>query len=129
MENQNNPSHPQREAIDRLADAFEAAFQASKPLDIERIVADHPDLRPFLLKELISLEVELRRNVGEQFSVDEYRNRFPQDSLIVDDVFFTTALHDNSTPANDLFTNATLDEHAAPEKMGRYVIRPRSIKS
>ena len=82
-----------------------------------------------LLKELISLEVELRRNVGEQFSVDEYRNRFPQDSLIVDDVFFTTALHDNSTPANDLFTNATLDEHAAPEKMGRYVIRPRSIKS
>ena len=86
MENQAVPSLPHRESIDRLADAFEAAFRAGQPLEIEHLVADNPDLRPYLLKELISLEVELRRSAGAQTSMEEYRSRFPQDAILVDDV-------------------------------------------
>ena len=64
MEIQEVPSLPQRETIDRLADEFEAAFRAGQPMSIERVIADHPDLRPYLLMELIPLEIELRQSLG-----------------------------------------------------------------
>ena len=121
MENQEVPSLRQRETIDRLADAFEAAFRAGQPLEIERLVADNPDLRPYLLKELISLEIELRRSVGSQTSVEEYRSRFPQDAILVDEVFFTTEAHANADQKHD--ANVIVDEQPTPERIGRYLIQ------
>ena len=43
-----------------------------------------------------SLEIELRRTLGAQTSVEEYRGRFPQDAILVDEVFFTTDVHGNA---------------------------------
>ena len=108
MENQESPSLRQREAIDRLADEFEAAFRAGQPLDIERLVADNPHLRPYLLKELISIEIELRGSLGAQTSVEDYRSRFPQDAILVDEVFFTTQVHGNADQKYD--ANVIVDD-------------------
>ncbi len=119
MENQEIPSLSQRESIDRLADAFEAAYRAGQPLEIERVVADNPDLRPYLLKELISLEVELRRSAGAQTSVEEYRSRFPQDASLIDEVLATTEVHDNADQKCDGYVNL----QSMPDRIGRYVIQ------
>ena len=74
----NEPSAAQREQIDKLADRFEIAFGgASCPL-IEDYLAEHPELHPHLLRELLTLEVQLRRRQEQTPDADDYRRRFPE---------------------------------------------------
>ena len=73
----------QQEEIDRLADQFEREFKAGDNPRIEDYLKQQPDLRAHLLKELIALEIELRRAAGQQLDVEQYHQRFPDDRDIV----------------------------------------------
>jgi serine/threonine-protein kinase len=68
----------QARLIDRVCDRFEAAWQAGPRPRIETFLAGLPDEEASAaLRELVALEVELRRRAGEGPTDDEYRRRFP----------------------------------------------------
>jgi len=71
--------------IDQECDRFEAAWKAGQNPAIESFVAgwSAPD-RSALLRELIALEIALRRGSGEQPSRQEYAKRFPDDRIDID---------------------------------------------
>jgi serine/threonine protein kinase/WD40 repeat protein len=67
--------------VDAACCRFEAAWQAaSDPAQrprIETFLATVPEsAQPTLLRELVALEIDLRRRAGEDASADEYRERF-----------------------------------------------------
>jgi serine/threonine protein kinase/WD40 repeat protein len=76
-------------AVKRINDAcirFELAWQTGQRPRIEDYLADADEAeRPELLRELVGLETEYRRQAGEEPAPHEYRDRFP-----------TLALHSSS---------------------------------
>src|SRR4051794_24828067 len=78
--------------IDAACDRFEAAWREGRDPRIEQWVgaAPEPD-RPALLRELIALELELRRGRGEHPAAGEYRDRFPGRAAAVDAAFAVNA--------------------------------------
>jgi hypothetical protein len=79
---------PEAERVDRAADRFEAVWRAGEWPCIEAYLdaLDEPG-RTILFRELIELEVELRREVSERPTALEYRVRFPDRAAVIDEVF------------------------------------------
>src|SRR5262245_8333270 len=76
------------EPVVAIADRFEAAWRQGLRPRIEDVLDAAPEaLRAELLHDLLSIELELRRQGGESPRQDEYRDRFPFDGRLVDDVF------------------------------------------
>jgi len=74
--------------LDRICDRFESAGRAGRRPRIEDFLGEIPEPeRPALLRELLLLELELRRTQGERPTAAEYRARFPSDGALIDDVF------------------------------------------
>lgn len=72
------------EAVDAACDRFEADWRAGRTPRIEDYLADQPPAnRVDLVRELIALEVELRRQAGEQVVAEEYEARFPAEPELV----------------------------------------------
>jgi WD40 repeat protein len=98
--------------INDVADRFERAWNTGPPPRIEDYLAGaEPGLRDALLEELLRVEVELCRAAGEEPTVEEYRQRFPEQAAVVEAVFapvasaspgagLSTALNDR-TPDTD----------------------------
>src|SRR5205085_7740984 len=64
--------------IDALTDEFERALKAGPTPHIEDYLCRiGPDLRPMALRELLKVEVELRRGRHESINEQEYNERFP----------------------------------------------------
>jgi serine/threonine-protein kinase len=97
-----DPGHPVSPArrIDAACDRFEAAWRAGRRPRIEDLVAEaaEPE-RPALLRELIALEVELRRGRGEQPTPGEYLDRCPGRADAVDAAFAETVSRVRTTGA------------------------------
>jgi tetratricopeptide (TPR) repeat protein/tRNA A-37 threonylcarbamoyl transferase component Bud32 len=96
---------PVLERIDKICDAFEAAWpapgrMAARP-QIEDYLGDSlgPE-RSALLTELLALELEYRREDGDTPAPEDYLGRFPEYSNIVDHVF--TSATGLPTPAQSL---------------------------
>ncbi len=85
--------------IDSVADEFEKACQSDQAPCIEDYLERLPELRQSLLRELLLIEVDLRRKSGELPKLDDYIRRFPNDRDIVEGVLY---------PATEL--KSTLDE-------------------
>src|SRR6516225_109959 len=86
--------------VDAACDRFEAAWRGGQNPRIEDVLeaAAEPE-RPALLRELITLEVELRRGRGEHPDPGAYRDRFPDQVDIVEAAFSETALgHEGTRP-------------------------------
>src|SRR5205807_831528 len=67
---------------------FEAAWRGGARPRIEGSLAVAPeDDREALLRELLPVELELRRAAGERTTADEYRERFPAQASLVAAVF------------------------------------------
>ena len=65
--------------VDELCDQFEARWQSAQPPDIKDYLARLPaGDRSLLFRELVALDVEYRRDLGEQPTADEYVGRYPQ---------------------------------------------------
>jgi WD40 repeat protein len=74
------PSAAQR--VDKVCDDFEAAWKAGRRPQIEQSLEGTPThLRPALLRELVALDIDYRRRVGEDVKPEEYRGRFPDADL------------------------------------------------
>lgn len=82
---------PQRERLDKLCDDFERRWRTKDKPRIKEFMdlAEEAD-REHLFRELIEVELELRREGGERPEPDEYRRRFPLQHAIVDSVFDAT---------------------------------------
>ena len=77
----------QRQQIDRLADQFERNSRPANSRESKTTSRQLPELRSHLLKELITVEVELRRAAGQQPQAEDYRQRFPDEQEIIEAVF------------------------------------------
>jgi hypothetical protein len=74
--------------INSAAERFECAWKKGPRPRIEDYVneVDEPK-RPRLLDELLKVEIELRRKVGEKPTLEEYYGRFPAHQTVVAAVF------------------------------------------
>ena len=73
-------------------DRFEAEWRAGRRPRIEQYLAEASEpCRSALLRELLALELELRRGRGERPEPGEYRARFPEHSAVVDAAFEAAA--------------------------------------
>jgi WD40 repeat protein/serine/threonine protein kinase len=69
---------------DEVCDRFEAEWRSGRTPRIEEYLGPvAPPERPALLRELLALELELRRGRGERPMPAEYRQRFPKDAELV----------------------------------------------
>lgn len=69
--------------IDSVADEFEKACQSDQLPRLEGYLMRLPQLRRPLLRELLLIEVELRRKSGELPKLDDYIGRFAPEALAV----------------------------------------------
>ena len=72
--------------IDRACARFENAWRAGQPISIEAVLEDPVEAGPDrsgLLVELLGLELELRQEAGEPFSIARYHERFPEHADLV----------------------------------------------
>jgi O-acetyl-ADP-ribose deacetylase (regulator of RNase III)/predicted Ser/Thr protein kinase len=73
--------------VDEASDRFEAAWRAGRGPRIEDYLAAAPEPeRPDLLRQLLALEIGLRREGGERPTPEEYAPRFPHHAEVVKDV-------------------------------------------
>jgi hypothetical protein len=79
--------------VDDICTRFERAWKHGDRPRIEDFVDVAAGAeRPALLRELITLEVELRSNRGEDPRPGEYRDRFPGQAAVVDAALASTVL-------------------------------------
>jgi hypothetical protein len=79
--------------VDAACDQFEAAWRAGERPDPVPLLAEvMKPARARLLRELLIIELESRRQLGEQPDVAEYAGRFPEDLTVVDGVFVELGL-------------------------------------
>jgi serine/threonine-protein kinase len=78
--------------VEQTCDRFEAAWQAGNRPVIEDHLRDaaEPE-RSALLHELLALELEYRRRVGEKPSLGEYLARFPRQAEVLNPFFVESA--------------------------------------
>jgi serine/threonine protein kinase len=75
------------EAIVRDCDRFEAAWREGRSPCVEEFLAGSPThRRGALLRELVALEVELRRAGGDRPAWPENRGRFPEHSHLIESI-------------------------------------------
>ena len=74
-----SPGHQSWMLQDRVCDRFEAAWREGNRPSIETFLAEgHGPDRGDLLSELVTIEIEYRRRLGETPTREEYRVRFPE---------------------------------------------------
>jgi eukaryotic-like serine/threonine-protein kinase len=79
--------------VDSACDRFEAAWRAGERPDPAPLLTEvTKPARARLLRELLIIELESRRKLGERPDVAEYAGRFPEDLTVVDGVFLELGL-------------------------------------
>ncbi len=77
-----------QQAIDRICDQFEAAWRDGPKPNLEAYLKESPSgCIKELFRELLELEFHWRRKQDETFSTKDYHIRFPEYSLLIDEVF------------------------------------------
>jgi serine/threonine protein kinase/formylglycine-generating enzyme required for sulfatase activity len=106
--------------VDARCRRFEAEWRAGRVPRIEDFLEEVPDPeRPALLRELLGLELEMRRDRGHRPAPEEYRACFPGHTAVIDAAFA------DAVTRRPLSSDEHLVEAAAPERrasIGRYRI-------
>ena len=121
--------------LDDLCDRFESAWKQGGTIAIESVLQEVDDgKRSVAIKPLLQLEYELRTRSGDQPTLDELRERFPEHESIVKEVLMFP------TPADSLALKETFgpriragerdfveltDSLSVPVRLGRYHIKRR----
>ncbi len=72
------PPLSQLRRLDRLCDQFEAAWKAAPRPRIDAFLAEVPPAEwPALLRELLILDLDYRRQLGEHPTLEQYRSEYP----------------------------------------------------
>jgi serine/threonine protein kinase len=117
--------------VNLISDRFEAAWREGQRPRLEDYLGGSPrSERPALLRVLLELEFELRRQAGEHPTPEEYRPRFPGDTALIDEVFNPKATGGagaarSSTLSLDHAPPPIREVAALPERFGRYQILRR----
>jgi serine/threonine protein kinase len=78
--------------VEGICTLFETAWQAGKRPEVEQYLNQiGKEARPFLLRELLLLDLAYRRRAGEQPVPADYQGRFPDEATLVAEVFRQTA--------------------------------------
>ncbi len=78
----------QARRVNLACERFEQDWRAGHEPRIEEVLnAAAPDDRQLLLRELLALEIELRRDRAEEPSASEYKERFPDLVAVVESTF------------------------------------------
>ena len=86
------------ERIDRVCQESEVAWKAGDEPRIERLLGDaRGQERALLLKEFLLLELEYRRRKSEAPAISQYQDRFPQDGILLEEVFEQFSVHATSS--------------------------------
>ncbi|HWE38619.1 MAG TPA: serine/threonine-protein kinase [Isosphaeraceae bacterium] len=94
--------------FDALCDRFEAAWRAGRRPRIEDYLGECPEPgREEVLRELLAVEVELRREAGGAPTPDDYRDRFPARESLIAAAFAGPSSRSGPSPADDLDTPPT----------------------
>ena len=73
------PALADLQQIDAVCDRFEVAWRNGQRPDIAEFLAEVPaNVRPQLFRDLLSLDLEYRRRLGEQPDAQSYCERFPE---------------------------------------------------
>ncbi len=74
--------------IDDACDRFEAAWRNGQEPELARFLADaSAQARPRLLRELLAIELEFRRDRGERPEPEAYRAGIADHANVIDEVF------------------------------------------
>ena len=118
-----------KEQIDRICLAFEKAWRSGARPQVEAYLGDTVGpLQSALLTELLLLDLDYRRRLGEQPSAKEYRARFPRHDNVIDVVFRRS---DFLVPGSKVryFGDYELLEEIAQEGWGWFTRRGRSVST
>ena len=82
---QGRPALADLQQIDAVCDRFEMAWRTGRPPDIAEFLTDVPaNVRAQLFRDLLNLDLEYRRRLGEQPDPRSYQERFPSFAVSVD---------------------------------------------
>jgi serine/threonine protein kinase len=115
--------------VDRFCDQFESAWREGERPQIKQFLAKVPErAQRAAFRELLAVEVELRRSGGEQPTPEEYKRQFPQYRDVVDAVFGPSKARADEPLAStgsragaagaEAAASTTTDE--VPPQVGRY---------
>lgn len=106
-----------RYRVDQLCTAFEAAWSQPTPPRLEPLLDQVPPAaRTVLLTELLLIELDQRRQRGEQFEMGEFLSRFPQDRSLVESIWHGQARVPADSGTLPLAENVDLSGLLAPPR-------------
>jgi serine/threonine protein kinase len=122
--------------VDEACDRFEEAWRAGQGPRIENHLAGVAEpAHGVLLRELLALEIDLRREAGDRPTPEEYKRLFPGEGDLIEAVFAKAADPPGSsegatTPykpptdssAVDLIPPSPLGSPPVPDRIGRYKV-------
>src|SRR5438132_436295 len=74
--------------VNQLCNRFNAAWMTGTPPDLAMYLLEIAESsRPQALRDLLRLELEMRRARGDSPALDEYQRRFPEHAALVADAF------------------------------------------
>jgi eukaryotic-like serine/threonine-protein kinase len=107
--------------VDEACDRFEAEWRSGREPRIEEYLGPVAPLeRPALLRELLALELELRRDRGERPEPPEYRQRFPADAELIVAAFTPEPLPGEHAGGGDVCADAGDAEFRPGMVLGSY---------
>lgn len=109
------------EQIDRICEEFEESWRAGEVQSIEQLLTQidsAPDCREFLL-ELISVEIELRREQGLEPNPDEYAVRFPSCQSVIRYLFEDASPDDAELSAEEAIPPVEIPGFRIESEIGR----------
>ena len=106
--------------IERLCTEFEEQYRVGGSPRIEDfVVRIKVSAQRLLLRELLTVELQLRRRAGETPRVDEYRHRFPNDAELVEDVVEETIGRLGADQSSEEHSRGAPDRDRGPEPAAR----------
>jgi eukaryotic-like serine/threonine-protein kinase len=101
----------QARRVNLACERFELAWRVGEEPRIEDVLSVTAlGDRDFLLRELLALEIELRRGQGENPSISEYKKRFPDLVALVESTFLDPELGGTPVDSTDGSSPSTLED-------------------
>jgi formylglycine-generating enzyme required for sulfatase activity/serine/threonine protein kinase len=121
-----SPSLVKARQVDQVCNRFESAWKAGHRPRIEDVLADVPAAeQPDLLRELLAIELQFRRQNSDTVDLTEFERRFPDHVRVVRSVFAEERPLHEELLAGTGPEQPGLEEANLPERLGRYRITAR----